>query len=550
VKTVVKFYFDFQGLQLSDKTNRYKSMKEKASLIYTHIVTTAGIEANNNALFQYVSNNPLAHELLNFLDSCGLVHLHPVLVKHDITSVKEFSVLSQSQIEELADDGHELSTRPLMKETVEICCAVSAAQSSKLAWPVSKRLELFQDTEASFLTVIYSSYAIYLALQKPFFSLGVTAIFGCIGLGAGVYEIHLDPIVYLPFILPNLARAAWMLFALFFVFVMNSTKAAFRTWLVGSFMTGASFVLGFIFDKFMNGKIAWGDSKYCAFISSPQLYPDKYASCVHSNYVYFGYNAALYWALLYCILCRQDVVWRCVMVGYTVQLMMATYDDHTTSTMTMPEILGCVLAPLALAATETLRVYGTLQALQITKEDSISNAKRWKQVIAESSQSRPHIEQMAQKLNSSFDNTILDHSLDMGKWSSPAKVTKKPPPIRQPIRDFDELYFIACVFNNTFQTWIESFFGSEVPSANFLYFDEHVSIDQLHQHLRFASFHGSVSRGPVKLPERAIAKVSLSQLIHLHSSHGFIRFIARTVVTCLLSLTLSVVPCGLKLQLK
>jgi hypothetical protein len=55
VKSVVKFYFDFQGLQLSDKTNRYKSMQEKASLVHMHFVTTAGIEANNNALFQYAS---------------------------------------------------------------------------------------------------------------------------------------------------------------------------------------------------------------------------------------------------------------------------------------------------------------------------------------------------------------------------------------------------------------------------------------------------------------------------------------------------------------
>jgi hypothetical protein len=161
-----------------------------------------------------------------------------------------------------------------------------------------------------------------------------------------------------------------------------------------------------------------------------------------------------------------------------------------------------------LAVTETLRVYGTLQALQVTKEDSILNANRWKQAIAKSSQSRQHFEQIAQKLNASFKHTILDRSLDMGKWSPVTRVTKKPPLIRQPIKDFDELYYIACVFNNTFQTWIESFFGSEIPSANFLYFDENVSVDHLHQHLRFKTFNGLVSRGPVKLPERAIAKVT------------------------------------------
>jgi hypothetical protein len=113
IRKVVQFYFDFQGLQLSNKTNRYKSMEEKASLVGMHFITTAGIEANNNALLQYISSNPLAFELLEFLDECGLHYLHPVLVKNDITSVKELSQLTQSAIEKIAHDGHELSTRPI-----------------------------------------------------------------------------------------------------------------------------------------------------------------------------------------------------------------------------------------------------------------------------------------------------------------------------------------------------------------------------------------------------------------------------------------------------
>jgi hypothetical protein len=68
---------------------------------------------------------------------------------------------------------------PLMKETVEICSAVSAAKSSKFILPVSKRLELFEDKDASFLTVVYSSFAIYLALQKPIFSIrNIIHLFG------------------------------------------------------------------------------------------------------------------------------------------------------------------------------------------------------------------------------------------------------------------------------------------------------------------------------------------------------------------------------------
>jgi hypothetical protein len=169
-------------------------------------------------------------------------------------------------------------------------------------------------------------------------------------------------------------------------------------------------------------------------------------------------------------------------------------------------ILGCFFVPLCLVITETLRFYGTLQALQITKKDSITNAKHWELVLANS---REDIERIAQMLNHSFDHTILDRSPELGLYRSTTRAAKIPAPIRQPIRDFDELYDVASVVNNTFQTWVESFFGSDVPSANFLYLDERYSVDHLHQHLRFKSFHGIVSRGPVKLPERAIAKVSI-----------------------------------------
>lgn len=501
VKSVVKFYFDFQGLQLSNKINRHKSIEEKASLVRMNFISTAGIEADNSALLQYVFNNPLAHELLEFLDSCGLMHLHPVLVKHDITSVKEFSQLSQSAIETIANEGYELSTRPLMKETVDICCAISAAQSSKFILPVSKRLEMFEDKEASFLTVIHSTYAIYLALQKPFFSLGVQSIFCIMALSVSIYEIIVDPVIYLPFIIPNLTRFFWMIFAIVFV-LKKSFKAAIASWVFWCFVTGAAYAVGFVVDKYINGNFQLGESKRCAAkLNSSQL-NTEYARCVHLYFGYFGLFASFYWILTYCILFRQDVVWRSTCIGVSLQILMSIFVDSSQRTL---KIMGCIFVLFCLAVTETLRFYGSLQALQITKNDAVASAKRWLHVLAES---RQDLEQMTQTLRESFDDSIYDCSTDLGKYGSATRAAKKPAPIRQPINDFDELYKVASFVNDTFQTWVESFFASDVPSAIFLHVDEHDNIDHLHQHLRFESFRGIVSRGPVKLPERAIAKVT------------------------------------------
>jgi hypothetical protein len=510
VKCVVQFYFAFQGLQLSNKSNRFKSMEEKASLVHMNFVTTAGIEADNNALSLYVSNNPLAHELREFLDDCGLLYLHSILVKHDITSVKEFAQLSKIDIKEIACEGQQLSNRPLMKEKVDIISAVSAAQSSKYILPVSKRLELFEDKEASFLTVIYSSAAMYLALQKPIFSLGIQFIYFCLPFGTALYQTFANSANttrYLPFIIPNYVRACWMLFSILLVHIFNSVNGALRAWVFWTFMIGASTVGGFFLDKFVDGKFNWEYSKDCATSFSPQESPAKYTACVYYYYAFFGYNTVLAWVFTYCTLFRQDLVWRSVTIGVSVQIIMAAskYVDPSTDSVTPAGIAGFLFVLGCLAWTEMLRFYGSLQALQITNDDSKINSKRWEEVLKGS---RKDLNEMAQTLIEEFDNSILDRSSDLGKYTSASGVTKKPAMIQQPINNFDELYKIASIVNTTFQTWIETFFSSDADPITFLFVEGLDNIDHIREHLRFKPFVGVVKRGPVKLPDRAIAKVS------------------------------------------
>jgi hypothetical protein len=504
VKAAVKFFFDFQGLTLSDKVNRCKTMKEKASLVYKHTVTTVGIEANNIALFQYVSNNPLAQELLDFLDDCGLMHLHPVLIKNDITSVKEVSLLSKSAIAKIADDGHQLSARPLMKETVEITRAVSSAALSKLALPVSTRLATFEDQEASFLTVIYSSQAIYLAVQKPFFNLWLPGFFFCVALGVLIDQMLNDPINNLPFVIPNIAVATWMALTLFCSHVLGSNKASFQAWIFGCFTFGSGFLAGIPVDKILDSKVSWADSKICSSIYqlSPVLDPRRYESCVYFLFFYFGFSAILGFVLVCCLMFRQSIFWRICVVGFSVRIWLATAFDYSANKESIASAMGCILFPMTLIVTETLRFYGKLQALQITTNDAIVNSIGWENILDDS---REDLKKMAETLSNAYGHTVVDRSMDLGKWIS--GTTVKPLPIRQPITDFDELYKVASVINNTFQIWIESFFGSDLSSATFLYLDDVDNLQDLQNQLRKETFHGFVSRGPVKLPERAIAKV-------------------------------------------
>ena len=108
-----------------------------------------------------------------------------------------------------------------MKQPVHTCCAVSAAQRSKLAWSVCKRLRLFEGKGASFVTVIYTACAACLALQKPIFLVGLTLIVFGSTLGTGIWDICVAAVLCLPYILPNLARAACMCFAVVLVWGAN-----------------------------------------------------------------------------------------------------------------------------------------------------------------------------------------------------------------------------------------------------------------------------------------------------------------------------------------
>jgi hypothetical protein len=363
---------------------------------------------------------------------------------------------------------------------------------------------------------MYSSQAIYLALQKPLFGLWIPLLFFCVILGVSINQILQQQVA---FVIPNIAIVIWMALSLFCTQVLGSTKAAFRVWIFGCFSFGAGFLVGNLLDKMVDNNVLWADSKLCVSVYniSPHVDPRAYVSCVAFQYVYSVYNAMLGFTLAISLIFCQKHFWRIGFIGFSVRVWMTTAYDYSANQASSRLIFISLIFPVTLIFTETLRIYGKLQALQIANEDEIALSNKWNEVTSENSKSRLDLDQMAQKLNESFDSTVLDHSVKMGAWITKTIVSTKPPPIHQPINDFDELYSVASIVNNTFQIWIESFFGCDQPSASFLYLDELGDMDNLQDHLRFESFHGVVSRGPVKLPERAIAKVSHIHLISLKS---------------------------------
>jgi hypothetical protein len=502
VKDAVMFFFEFQGVQLCDATNCLLDAKEKALLVRNHVISTVGIEVQNNSMLKCVSSNPLALELLSFLDTQGLAHLRSILMKHGLTTVKEFSLLSEAFVNSIACESHALSSEPLLKETVHILKAVQNAKTSKFSLPISERLKTFEDTGASVLTILYSTYAIYLALSKPLFARWLTFIIGTVVFAVSVFQIF-QGVVQLPYYIINLARSVWLFSAFFAVNLFKSISAGHRAHSFGVMLTAVACISAVVVDKLRDSKLDWVYSADCSNLFS-DLDMNGYKKCVIYRNVYFSYLALMHFVVAFFILSKQELVFRGVMVGVSIQLFMTTAFDYSlTNTLTFINVGGCVLWPLLLILAEIMKHYGSLKALRIVKYDKCFNDMKWRAISTESEAQRI-LEAISDQLNTfGHASSIIDHSSTLGKWKNiPATRLRY---IYQPTSNFDELYDIAVAVNDKFQSWIESYFQSEQSRRNhsFVWFDASTS----YHHSK--TFSGSVIRGPVKTPERAIAKVTM-----------------------------------------
>jgi hypothetical protein len=168
-----------------------------------------------------------------------------------------------------------------------------------------------------------------------------------------------------------------------------------------------------------------------------------------------------------------------------------------------------------LIVTEALKYYGTLQAIQLIQGTKMILSEIWK---SKDEEELKHLQSLADCVQKECEQspTVLDKSKKLGKWETPAQHSAclrpfafrccsssvEPPEIHQETSDFDELYRRAACLNDTFQLWIESFFNEFAQSSEYVYEMPHHA-DQFKEN----RLKGETIRGPVKRPDRAIAKV-------------------------------------------
>lgn len=513
VKDAVQFIAGLQGLQLSVRDNRPKTMEAKAELVYSGIVSSIGIEAEMYSLEQYVADNPLAHELLDFINQEDIGHIGPALVKSDVTSLKIFSQLSSESIKLITQESREVSKRPLVREIADIESAVQAAKLSPYILPVSKRLATFEDKDASFMTIVYSTFAMEQALAKPFFGLLFMSIIAVVFSCVSVYQFLSGE---MGTAIINLVRGLGFGLTWMCINVFNSIRSARKVLLFTFTLTAlASIAAVVVVDKFVNGRIVWDYSRSCSQYLNSEL-KHRYGTCIAYQFSYNSWQAFLFLLVGAFVLWKQEWVWRLLCFGCSTLAFINLIFQILLQSEGPFDYFIVLSISAVLIVTEALKYYGTLQAIQLIQGTKTILSELWKSFCKD--KELEHLLLLADCVQKECEQspTVLDKSKKLGKWETPAQHTAclrpftfrcgsssvEPPEIHQETSDFDELYRRAACLNDTFQLWIESFFNEFTQPSGYVYKMPHHADEFKKNRLK-----GQTIRGPVKRPDRAIAKV-------------------------------------------
>jgi hypothetical protein len=514
IKDVVLFFSNLQGCQLSKGEIRSLSMEAKAELVCSSILSTVGIEAELYAREQYVSNNPLAHELLSFIKQQDIGHIERSLVKFDVSSVKTFSKLSSESIKSIAEDSLVISKKSLVRETADITCAIDAAKDSPYILPVSRRLAIFEDKDASFMTIIYSTFAMEQGLTKALFGIWFFVILGGASVFAAVLQFRREEFGYATV---NLARALTSCFMLIIIHVFKSIRYARFALFFGYLLMGLASFASVTIDQLVDGEIISGHSNFCAL----NFHESKMQLCLQYMYVVHYWQGLFYLIVAPYILTKQEWVWRGWNIGTSVYFSLNLSYMVLLGHAGFGDYLPSVALPCLLLITEFLKFYGTLQAIRSTQKGKQKLTEAWDNIYKNHENDLKEIAKfVSDKCSRTF--AILDRSKDLGKWKVRART--EPPQIRQPVSDFDELYLRAITFNDSFQMWIGSIFLEPENRRSFVY--EMTPQENLQaaeaatateateaaekERKNKTPLNGEAIRGPVKRPHRAIAKVGKS----------------------------------------
>jgi hypothetical protein len=128
------------------------------------------------------------------LRSHKLGYYSSIFAAHGISSIRAVSLLDGDVniVPHLAGEGAAVTNNTVIAETSRLLGVIAEAKASELSYPLDDRAFYFKDSDASLLTMLYSSSAVILSLGNPLSAL----ILSCLGIGWFVFTFipatHMD----------------------------------------------------------------------------------------------------------------------------------------------------------------------------------------------------------------------------------------------------------------------------------------------------------------------------------------------------------------------
>jgi hypothetical protein len=133
---------------------------------------------------------------ITWLRSCKLGYYGSIFAAHGISSVRAVSLLEGDVtiVPLLAAEGAVATKNTVVAETMRLVGAIADAKESELSLSLDKRAFYFKDSDASLLTMLYSSSAFILSIGNPLFSLCLVCIGILLFVATFVPVTHIDTV--------------------------------------------------------------------------------------------------------------------------------------------------------------------------------------------------------------------------------------------------------------------------------------------------------------------------------------------------------------------
>ncbi len=188
----------------------------------------------------------------------------------------------------LAAEGAAVTKNTVIAETSRLVGVITEAKASELSLPLDKRAFYFKDTDASLLTMLYSSSAVILSLGNPLSAL----ILSCLGVGWFIFTFI--PATHMDTFFVGSYGSDIMSFILVLTAVLSrvtSTITARNVQMVLIWALCIEQLIAYFFPKFFNDLEMLAATDDCA---SKQLAPPGSFVCD----AYLRNSNLVYWTLL------------------------------------------------------------------------------------------------------------------------------------------------------------------------------------------------------------------------------------------------------------